>query len=282
MALDKFIKTLWAARLQANLHKSLVYGQAGVINRDYEGQARLGQTVKVGSIGPITVSDYTKNTDHATPETLTDAERALVIDQAKMFNFQVDDIDAVQGNPGAMDEAMREAAYALADVVDKFIASKYVDAAAGNAVGSTASPVALTAANAYSTLVKLRTALNKSNVPSQGRWAVLPPEWVELLLNDSKFAGATDQENRIANGFVGRVAGFDVAESNNCPQLSGADAGKFKVLAGSPLAITFADQIETIEAYRPERRFADAVKGLSVYGAKVTRPEALAVATVTF
>ena len=32
-----------------------------------------------------------------------------------------------------------------------------------------------------------------------------------------------------------------------------------------------------LEAYRREENFSDAVKGLHVYGAKVTQPEALAV-----
>lgn len=280
MALDKFVKTLWAARLLANLHKAHVIAQPGVVNRDYEGEARSGQTVKIGSIGPITVGTYSKNTDHAGPEALTDDERALVIDQQKMFNFQVDDVDRVQGNPAAMDEAMREAAYAIADVQDQFIAGLHGDADAANLEGSTTTPVALTTANAYTTLLRLRTRLNKSNVPTQGRYAILPPEWVELLLQDQRFisAGGEGRET-IENGVVGRAAGFTIAESNNLAVITG---GKVKALAGSPLAITMADQIETLEAYRPQARFADAVKGLQVYGAKVVRPKALAVATVTF
>ena len=45
-------------------------------------------------------------------------------------------------------------------------------------------------------------------------------------------------------------------------------------------AITFAEQIAKVEAYRPEKRFADALKGLHLYGAKVTRPGALGTARV--
>ena len=37
-------------------------------------------------------------------------------------------------------------------------------------------------------------------------------------------------------------------------------------------AIAFAEQLSEIEAYRPELRFADAVKGLHLYGAKVVYP----------
>jgi hypothetical protein len=51
-------------------------------------------------------------------------------------------------------------------------------------------------------------------------------------------------------------------------------------IAGSSIATTYAEQINKVEAFRPEKRFADALKGLHLYGAKVVRPEALVVATV--
>ncbi|MGQ0540927.1 MAG: hypothetical protein ACT4O9_03625 [Blastocatellia bacterium] len=42
----QFIPTVWAARLLTALEKSLVYGQADVSNRDYEGEIReAGNTV---------------------------------------------------------------------------------------------------------------------------------------------------------------------------------------------------------------------------------------------
>lgn len=50
--------------------------------------------------------------------------------------------------------------------------------------------------------------------------------------------------------------------------------------AGTPMCTTYAEQISKVEAFRPEKRFADALKGLHVYGAKVTRPESLFVASV--
>lgn len=50
--------------------------------------------------------------------------------------------------------------------------------------------------------------------------------------------------------------------------------------AGSSIATSFAQQILQVEAYRPELRFGDALKGLHVYGAKVVRPSALVVASV--
>lgn len=45
------------------------------------------------------------------------------------------------------------------------------------------------------------------------------------------------------------------------------------------MALSYAEQIVKVEAFRPEKRFSDAVKGLHVYGAKLVRPYAWAVLT---
>ena len=72
------------------------------------------------------------------------------------------------------------------------------------------------------------------------------------------------------------VAGFQVSLSNNVPNTTGT---KYKIIAGTNRAASFAEQILKTEAYRPEKRFSDAVKGLHVYGAKVTQGKALSVLT---
>ena len=81
------------------------------------------------------------------------------------------------------------------------------------------------------------------------------------------------------NGRVGQAAGFEVLKSNNLPDGPGAGAGK-SMIAGYRGATTLAEQIVSTEAFRLEKRFADGVKGLHVYGTKVTRPTGLVVADV--
>jgi len=96
------------------LKKMLVFCQPGVINRNYEGEIRqAGDSVKINSIGSVTVGDYVKNTDISAPQTLEDAQTFFVITRQKFFNFQIDDIDVAQGRPEVMGPAMTEAAYAL-------------------------------------------------------------------------------------------------------------------------------------------------------------------------
>lgn len=275
MAVTTFIPELWSARLLYALEKAHV--ATNLVNRNYEGEiSNHGDTVHINTIGAITVKSYTKNTDIDAPETLTTTDQTLVIDQAKYFNFQVDDVDKVQAAGELVDTAMGRAAYALADVSDAYLLGVIAaGASAGNTIGSTAAPVALTASNVYENIVKLKTKLDKANVPNTGRTIVVPPDVHSLLLLDDRFAKstATAGQEALINGLVGRIAGFDVYMSNNVKTGTGTDTGKtpyFEITAQITDATTYAEQIIKTEAYRMESRFADAVKGLHVYGAKVT------------
>lgn len=269
MTVQNFIPVIWSARLLANLDKAHVFGS--VVNSDYEGEIKnQGDTVRIQQPGDISVFDYDQVNGLTAPETVTSTTRDLVIDQAKAFNFKVDDIDAVQANVGLIDTYSERAAYALNDVYDKFIASFYVDAA--HTIGNDTTPISVTASNAYDQLSQMTTKLDEANVPTDGRWAVLPPWYYEQLR--AQAGGAMFDEAK-ENGRIGRLAGFDLRMSNNVAK-SGANS---KIMFGHNMAISVAEQIIETEAYRPEKFFADAVKGLHVYGGKTTQPDALGVLT---
>jgi len=279
MALN-FIPTVWAARLLSALQKSLVYGQTGVVNREYEGEIQsAGDTVKIGSIGDPSIGTYVKDTD-ITIEALTDAEMTLKVDQQKYFAFEVDDVDKQQQNVNTMEEAITRAAYKLRDVADQYIAAFYSLVPSGNLVGSTGSPIASLAANAaYEHLVNLGVKLDEANVPSEGRFVVVPPFFHGALLKDDRFVktGGAMAEQILRNGQVGEAAGFNVLKSNNVPTSSTV----YKIIAGHSMAYSYAEQISKVETMRMEKRFASAVKGLHVYGGKLVRPYAWAVGSVT-
>ena len=132
MALN-FTPEIWSAMMLESLKKNLVYGDPSVVNRDYEGEiSAQGDTVHIRSISRPTISNYTKGAT-LTYETLTDADRTLLIDQAKSFSFVVDDIDKAQQPGGALEGALTEATYSLRDVADQYIAGLYTGAASANA-----------------------------------------------------------------------------------------------------------------------------------------------------
>ena len=303
MSLNNFIPQLWSDTILAAYRKNLVF--ANVVNRDYEGQIRqMGDTVKINAIGDINISSYTKDTDMNPPQALTDAQTMLAITQAKYFNFEVDDIDAAQAHPKVMGEASSWAGFRAKDTIDQFIASFYTDAISANLVGTAAAPVTpqvATQANVgggqtvYDYMVVLCQYLDQQYVPEQGRWMVVPP-WIRTLLTQDirwtsfntpsaiqvvKNALIADGAN--GNAYIGQINDVDVYVSVNAPNLAapngiGNTGSKDVVIAGQRDALSFALGLQKTEAYRPPYRFADALKGLFLYGAKTVRPYALCAA----
>lgn len=281
MSVTNFIPTIWSARLLAHLDKKHVY--AALVNRDYEGEIRnYGDTVKINQIGDITVKDYEKGKDIDDPEDLNGDQTILTIDQAKYFNFSIDDVDKAQVNPKLMDAAMQRSAYKMNDVTDLFLSNMMYLAAKNNSanLGSDTSAVVPTKSDAYDYLVDLGTDLTEKDVPTEGRWVVIPAWYHGLLLKDNRFVGNGTDYNKalIEGGEVGVAAGFKVWLSNNVPNTSGA---KYKIIAGTNAGASYAEQILETKAYSPEKRFADAVKGLHVYGGKVVQPKCLSVLTAS-
>ena len=277
MSIQGFIPEIWSAQLLTSLKKATIFAGPGVVNRNYEGEiAETGDTVRITSISRPTVASYVKNSTTITPETLTDAQRVLLIDQCKYFAFEIDDIDMRQTKNGGalMAEAADEAAYALADTVDQYIEGLFAGADTDNELGATQ---VTDSDKAIAMILSLMTKLDEKNVPRQGRFCIVPP-WVHAkLVGADEFisVAASGSSEALRNGTVGRCFGFDILMSNNTTNTSGDD---WRVSAGYPGAITFAEQINKVEAYRPESAFSDALKGLHLYGAKVVRPEAMATA----
>ncbi|MCC8098855.1 MAG: P22 coat protein - protein 5 domain protein [Clostridiales bacterium] len=278
MAFTNFIPEVWSARLLEHLDKVHVY--ANLMNRDYEGDIRAyGDTVHINQIGSITISDY-DGTDIGEPEEVDGAQQSLTIDQAKYFNFQIKDIDNAQSNPKLIDAAMQRASYDMNDVIDQYLAQLLVDGCqAGNILYDDSTAVTPTEENAYDYLVDLGVALSEANVPTLGRWVVIPPWFHGLLLKDPRFVGNGTGYNQaiLQGGMVGEAAGFEIHLSNNVPNTDGT---LYKVLAGTNAAGAYAEQLVELEAYRLQNNFSDAVKGLHVYGAKVLQPGALALMTI--
>ena len=248
----EFIPTVWAGRLLTALQGSLVYGQAGVVNRDYEGEIReAGNTVKIASIGNVTIDNYTKDTDITDPEVLSEDEQMLTVDEQKYFNFYVDSVDRAQQNVNVLDEAMRRAGWQLRNVADGFIANAMdtgVDA--GNKIGSLTTPKVPTKDDAYEYLVDLGVMLDEGDIPNTGRFVIVPAWFHGLLLKDDRFvrSGTVTGDQRLRNGEVGEAAGFAILKSNNVPNTAGA---KYRIIAGHSMATAYVEQVLDVQTYNP-------------------------------
>lgn len=282
MAVVNFVPDIWSARILTALSRNSV--AAGIVNRDYEGDIKGGgDSVKITNFVDPTIGNYTAHADITVAE-ITDATQSLLINQQKYFAFELDDLERAQSvNGGAvMAEATKRAAYGLKNTLDSFLLTTLAAGASAAAPDHQVAEATIsTPADAYVALVNWGVLLDQADVPEEDRFAVVSPAFHGLLLKDDRFVKAGDDISAATrlNGRVGEAAGLSIHKSNNLPAGPGVGAGT-SMIAGYRGACTLAEQIVSVEAARMEKRFADMVKGLHVYGAKVTRPTGLVVADV--
>lgn len=270
MAITNFIPEVWSAAILEALRAKLVF--PSLCNRDYEGDIReAGDTVHITGYNDVTVREYVRG-QAITVDDATDKEAAVLkIDKSDYFAFKVNDLDKTQAKADLTGKFTNSAAYNMMKNVETYI-SNLMDAA----VDTPAKTVAVgTPADAYLAVVEAGRKLDVQSVPDEGRWLVVSPDFYALLLQDSRFIEGTEAgHNTLLNGVVGQVRGFTVVKSNNVPRKS-ASPDTQSILAGTNAAVTFAQQVSKVEAMRMQTDFADMVRGLDLYGAKVIRPECL-------
>jgi hypothetical protein len=165
-----------------------------------------------------------------------------------------------------MEAAMKDAASALANDADQYIYSLYGEA------GATIFEENTTPENIINHLIDARTELFLANVSDPSDIVIeVSPEIAGLILK-AKVNLATNNTESLENGCIGSIGGCKIFVSNNIVKNEHGTGFSHKCLARTKRAIAFAEQLSEIDAYRPELRFADAVKGLHLYGAKVVYP----------
>lgn len=137
---------------------------------------------------------------------------------------------------------------------------------------------------------RMARLLDQQNVDKSGRWLVIDPVMMEILMDeDSRFLNADfGDSGALRNGLaLSNWNGFRVYVSNNTPKVgtgpstvgSSAQSTNYGVIvAGHDSAVASAEQINKTESYRDPDSFADIVRGMHLYGRKILRPEALTVA----
>lgn len=79
-----------------------------------------------------------------------------------------------------------------------------------------ATKTAATEANAYKLALEAKRVLGRKGVPNEGRFLIASPEYLEVLMLDEHFIKQGDlSQEMVQQGVVGRIAGFNVFESNN-------------------------------------------------------------------
>lgn len=264
MAYSNFKKTVWSNHIQRALEKACVLVED--CNREFEGEAKNGARVKILGVTRPTIGTYA-GTDIGAPEEVSDSSVMLEIDQAKFFNFGVDDVDKAQSVEGLLPALLEESAAGLAQARDSYVASL-----AMNAGKVFASASVTTAAAAKQAVDAAFTWLWSKDVKVTDEVVIDVTPWFYNLFKDALTTLYTDNVELLRRGIVGMYNGAMVKISNNLHN----DGTDDYLMVRTRRAVAFAGQISETEAYRPAGRFQDAVKGLDVYGAKVVRPNEMA------
>lgn len=275
MAVTNFQQTIWSKSIQKEL--KTITSLRNHCDFQYEKDSKNAKEVKILSVTRPTIRTYVPG-NAITLECLTDASQLLKLDQFRYFNFEVEDIDKAQSVPGLMEDASRQAALGLAEEGDKYVAA-IIEAAVEDVehpIGQSSNVISLTKANAMASVEAGFTYLYEKNVRVNDPLYLEVAPAVFTTYRQALTELSTDNPEILKKGAVGKINNAYVCIENLLPTgkvgTGSADDTYYNVLRTGH-AIAFAEQIDKVEAYRPEFAFQDALKGLYVFGAKIVRPD---------
>jgi hypothetical protein len=264
MAVTHFQQTIWSKKIQDALE--LQCKLVDNCTKEYEGDCKYANTVKILAVGDPTIGAYTGA--DITIEEMTDASQLLLIDQANYFAFLVDDVDKAQSVPGLPEKFQEKAVHGLAVKRDAYVANLIKSGTnATTAGGRTQEEVKEAIDNAI-------VALRERNFDEDGVIEITPA--VYAIFKNNLIELKTNNDELVKKGVVGMYDNFKVIMSNG---LAKDGSHEYCAVRGAK-AIAFAGQINEVEAGRMERRFADYIRGLDTFGAKVIDNDRLQVVKV--
>ncbi len=244
----------------------------------YEKDSKNATKVRVLNAVRPTVRPYVPGTS-ITRDAVAATSVDIDIDQFHYFNIGLDDIIKAQSVPGAMEASAKEGALALSEEGDKYVASIVkagVDAATPTIASTTAT--APTKANALDLVEDGFEILYGNNCKVQDTyWLEVCPKFHKVL-RPSITELLTDNVDMAKKGIVGKYGNANITIENLLPkgQTTAANDTTYNILR-TEHAVAFVEQINKVEAYRPQDAFEDALKGLYAFGAKVVRPDEIVV-----
>lgn len=271
----------WAKLVDAKLRNQLVTRDNLIFNNRYEGEPTSGKVKIPVRDTEVTVKEYDKAAG-IDPEAGTTAYIDLNIDQDEAVNELIDGYDAASVPDGIVADRLDSAGYSLGLSIDK----KSIEALqSADGANVSATKTAATEANAYKLALAAKRVLSRKGVPTEGRFLIAAPEYLEVLMLDEHFIKQGDlSQEMVQQGVVGRIAGFNVFESNNMDyENTTRVVGKkttTEFIAGHPnwchRVMEWQVPVHLQDLSGSGKYIgASAVQGRKVYGLKVSKPKTL-------
>ena len=272
MAISNFQQTIWSKSI--NMALETITSLRNHCDFQYEKDSKNAKEVKILNVVRPTIRTYVPGTS-LTLEAASDASQTLQLNQYRYFDFEVEDIDKAQSVPGLMEALTKEAARGLAEEGDKYVASLIETATEAGTIGKSASVISLTKSNAVEKMEEGFAYLYGKNCKVSDEFYLELAPAVFTKYREALTELSTNNPEILKKGAVGRINNALVCVENLLPTGAtgtGADDVYYNILRTSK-AIAFAEQIDKVEAFRPQDAFQDAVKALYVFGAKIVRPD---------
>lgn len=322
----KFSPVIYSQKVQKQFRKTSVVED--ITNSDYFGEiSNYGDSVQIIKEPEIAITKYARGTQMVSQD-LQDEDFTLIVDRANAFQFQIDDIEKKQSHVNWLDLATDRAAYKLAqeydgDVLgyltgyelvsgvwtarsapvgtkaesgadaDELFAAHKLARNSFVSGGSASDSIAVGVSGTYDAtplqiLNRFNRLLDQQNVEKEGRWVVVDPVFLEILMDEnSKFVDRDFQDGeQLSNGKIAaaKIRGFRVYSSNNLAYVgngpgtadnNGSATDYGFIVAGHDSAVATAEQINKTETFRSPFGFSDIVRGMHMYGRKILRPQGL-------
>lgn len=268
----------WSSMVDAKLRQTLVTRDEYIFNTNYEGTPTARKVKIPVRDTEVTVKDYNKATG-VDLETGTTTYMDLDIDQDKAVNELIDGYDAASVPDNLVADRLDSAGYSLALEMDKKSIGVLESTTGANVC---ATKTAATEQTAYKEILAAKTYLGRKGVPRAGRWLIVSPEFMSVLMLDDHFIRQGDLSQELKNaGAVGSVAGFAVFESNNLmfedTKAVSSKKTTTEFIAGHP---NWCHRVQEwmvnvhMQDLSGSGKFigASAVQGRKIYGIKISKP----------
>ena len=279
MAYTNFIPSVWEESINRELERACVFVED--CNRQYEGLvSKKGDSIHILGVGKPTIKSIERENasgeiDEA--EEINDTSVILNINQIRYFNYKVGDIDKAQAVGGLMDALSQETSEGLANEMDKYIANM---ATKEDVPTLTASATLVNKDNILSLIDDAIQKLQENDVNmASGITVTVSPRFYKLF-KQAYISKDTDNSESLKNGKVAMYGNVTVKLSNNVAKTEGGAVDN--IMLRTKRAIAFVNPLTHTEAYRPEKSFADAVKGYALFDGKVVRPKEIININVTY
>lgn len=199
--------------IDEKLRNSLVTRDHYIFNNRYEGDPKAGKVKIPVRDTEVEVKAYDKKKG-AEISTGSTEYFDLNIDIDEAVNELIDGFEAATVPDGIIAERIDSAGYSLALSMETK-SLRALETTTGITVAT--SKAAITDTTAYKAVLAAKRTQSRLGVPNDGkRWLIASPEFMEVLMTDTHFIKQGDlSQQLVQNGVVGKIAGYNVFESNN-------------------------------------------------------------------